>query len=142
MPNSEDLVKKEVNSDSFIKKVLIIGVVLVLGSFVTNLFGIFGPYLEMRKNLNEMKKTLSEAKSNIESSRVQLDSIVTNITTYNRFIDSVKLRVELIDRSLTLKSISFTQATNKHKLELQKMEDRLRNLLNENKFGIPDVVDP
>lgn len=142
MPNSEDLVKKEVNSDSFIKKVLIIGVVLVLGSFVTNLFSIFGPYLEMRKNLNEMKKTLSEAKSNIESSRVQLDSIVTNINTYNRFIDSVKLRVELIDRSLTLKSINFTQATIKHKLELQKMEDSLRNLLKENKFGIPDVVDP
>lgn len=137
-----DLIRNGFNSDTFTKTVLVIGVVLVMGSFLTNLFGIFGPYLEMRRNINELKKTLSEAKSNIDSSRVQLDSIVTNINICNKYIDSVKLRVELVDRYLVKRSDEYKRATMEQRSELQKMEDSLRKLLNENKIGIPEVVNP
>jgi regulator of replication initiation timing len=142
MPDSLNLKKNGVNRDNFIKIVLVIGVILILGSFLNDLFGIFGPHLEMRKNLNELKKSLSEAKSNIDYSRLQLDSIVKEINTCNMFIDSVKLRVELIDRSLIKESEEFVRASREQKAKLENMRDSLRKVLNENKIGIPTVVDP
>jgi hypothetical protein len=67
---------------------------------------------------------------------------VTNINICNKYIDSVKLRVELVDRYLVKRSDEYKRATMEQRSELQKMEDSLRKLLNENKIGIPEVVNP
>jgi hypothetical protein len=142
MLNFGDLFKNGVQSDTLTKIAIVFGVVFVIGSFLINLVGILGPFLEMHKNLNEMKITLGTAKSNIDSSRLQLDSIVKNINNCNRYIDSVKTRVELIDHALIKKSIEFTQITKEQKNELQEKDDSLRAIFKENDFGLPEEANP
>jgi septal ring factor EnvC (AmiA/AmiB activator) len=95
------------SGEKMFKIILICAMVFLVGTFGMNVFSVFGPSMQMRKDIKQINKSLDTAANSIVISKTKLDSLSKLLQECNEYINNVKKQVNIIDARQQLENNNF-----------------------------------
>jgi len=95
------------SGEKMFKVILMCAMVFLVGTFGMNVFSVFGPYMQMRKDIKQINKSLDTAANSIVISKTKLDSLSKLLQECNEYINNVKKQVNIIDARQQLENNNY-----------------------------------